>query len=106
MGYSPMEYMNFLGTGTHRVGTSAELIVLPAGTRAVLISAGSANAGDIFVGNSAVTNTVGADNQTTGLQVDAGRQTPWLPIPVGGLYAIGSAVDQDLTFIAVGAADA
>lgn len=102
MGYSPIQYMELGGTGTSRCTTSAEALPDQPAAKAVLVRALSGNAGSVFVGISTVTNTTGADNSTTGLEIAGGQETPWIPCPPGGLagiFIIGSAVDQDVTYI-------
>ena len=102
MGYSPTQYMDFHGSGYQRVGTTRELLTVPAGTSAVLVQAAVGNAGQIYAGSSTVTVPVaGTDDTTSGLQLDNGQQATWIPVPDGGLYIIGSAADQDVTYWAL-----
>jgi len=90
------------GTGSRRCTTSAEALPAHEDARLVYVKAHPDNSGHVFVGTSSVTNVTGADNETCGYILAAGHDSPPVPCPAGGLasvYVIGSAADQDLTFM-------
>lgn len=102
MGMSGMQYLVLGGTGSRRCTTSAEALPAHKDAKLVYIRALPGNSGNIFVGLSTVTGTTGADNETCGFVLDAGQDSPPIPCPDGGLdkvYIIGSAANQDCTFM-------
>ena len=103
MGVSAMQHLAFGGTGTGRVGISSEALPDQPSAKMVMVFALPGNSGNLFVGNSGVTNTTGSDNATTGIPLDAGQSTPWFPCPgdagLDGVYVIGSAADQDYGYV-------
>jgi len=63
----------------------------------------SGNATNVYIGtSSSVSVKNGTTDTTTGFELDAGAQTPWLPIPnLNKLYYICDATGDDLTYIAL-----
>lgn len=61
------------------------------------------NAGSVYLGGvSGVTKPDGTTDATTGIEVDAGEQTPWIPIPnLNLLYRICDNAGDDLTYLAL-----
>lgn len=59
------------------------------------------NAGNVYIGKSGVTKADGSTDTTTGLQLDAGQETGWLP--TGGnlntFYRICDNAGDDLTYV-------
>jgi hypothetical protein len=68
----------------------------------IIIKALSTNGANlVFIGNSNVTNTVAADNLTTGIELGAGEQIK-LEVPnANRIWAVASAATPGITFIAV-----
>ena len=67
----------------------------------VKIKAQSANNTNVYIGGSdAVTVADGTTDPTTGYEMDAGDETPWLPITnLNKLWRICNANGDDLTYI-------
>ena len=100
MSSSAVQYFNFNGTagGTFggSVGTS-EVQVAAQPCRMAMVKTDPANTDDVFVGKSGVT----ADYTSTGgLPLDAGQETPWLPVKnTNELYVIGGAASLNYAII-------
>lgn len=87
-------------TGERAIGAAA--VQLPdVECDLIRIRASNGNSGDIFVGGSGVTAGDGADDDTTGYQLDAGQE---IELPVRNasqIYVIASAASQAITFICI-----
>lgn len=60
------------------------------------------NAGNVYIGGSAVTKPDGATDITTGLELAPGDDTGWIPVSnVGNFYRICDNVDDDLVYLAL-----
>lgn len=60
------------------------------------------NAGNVYIGGAGVTAANGSTDITTGLQLDAGEETGWLPVSNANLfYRICDNAGDDLTYIAL-----
>jgi hypothetical protein len=60
------------------------------------------NAGNVYIGGSGVTVANGSTDQTTGLQLDAGDDTGWIPCDnVSRFYRICDNAGDDLTYMAL-----
>jgi len=60
------------------------------------------NAGNVYIGRSGVTVADGSSDQTTGLQLAAGEDTGWIPMPFGGsqvFYYICDNAGDDFTYM-------
>lgn len=102
MPVSGIQALSFGGVGVRLVTTSAEALPDQDGSKLVYLRAHPANTGYIYVGPSTVTNTITADNATTGFVLGPGQDSPPIPVPPGGndqVYVIASAADQVVTFM-------
>jgi len=60
------------------------------------------NAGNVYIGGSGVTKADGSTDTTTGFQLAAGEETPWMPVTNLNLfYRICDNAGDDLTYIAL-----
>jgi len=60
------------------------------------------NAGNVYIGGSGVTVVDGTTDTTSGLELDAGEETPWLNVPnLNIFYRICDNAGDDLTYIAL-----
>jgi hypothetical protein len=60
------------------------------------------NAGNVYLGGSAVTKADGTTDQTTGLQLAPGDDTGWIPVSNANLfYRISDNAGDGLTYIAL-----
>lgn len=60
------------------------------------------NAGNVYIGGSTVTKADGTTDTTTGLQLAAGEETPWMPVTNANIfYRICDNAGDDLTYIAL-----
>ena len=62
----------------------------------------SGNAGNVYIGRSTVTKIDGTTDVTSGLELDAGDDTGWIPIPgknMNAFYRICDNVGDDLTYM-------
>jgi hypothetical protein len=91
---APAEHMPVFTTpasGTVDVDNAAEQLPAAAG-KMVLLQADHDNSGAIYVGQEGLT--------TTGLRLDAGECSPWIPVDnLSRLYAYGSAANQNLHYL-------
>ena len=70
--------------------------------RAVAFSADSSNAGSVFIGGSGVTIPDGTTDTTSGLELQAGDMTQFIPVPNLNLfYRICDNAGDDLTYLAL-----
>lgn len=80
--------------------TAAQLPDIPC--RAVAFSALSSNAGSVWLGGAAVTVADGTTDTTSGLELQAGDMTQFIPVPNLNLfYRICDNAGDDLTYMAV-----
>lgn len=71
--------------------------------RQVAFVACAGNSGNVYIGVAGVTKKDGTTDVTTGYELDAGAQTPWLQIPnLNLLYFICDNDADDFTYIALG----
>lgn len=69
----------------------------------VMLRAVSSNAGKVYVGPAGVTKVDGTTDTTSGLELAAGEQTPWLPIAnLNQLWRICDNAGDDLSYVALG----
>jgi len=88
---------------TGEIAGSATAAVLPTvACQRVKLKAVRSNAGNVYVGVAAVTKVDGTTDATTGYELDAGEETPWIPVEnLNELYLIGDNAGDDLTYIAL-----
>ena len=79
--------------------TAVQLPDIPA--KMVMIKAHSDNAGNVYIGHSvSVTVANGSTDVTTGLQLDAGDSTGWIPIDsLNELWMICDNAGDDITYM-------
>ena len=82
---------------------SASAVQLPTvSCSLVRIKAVNSNAGNVYVGISGVTKPHGTTDTTTGLELDAGEDTGWLPTDnVNRFYIICDNAGDDITYMAM-----
>lgn len=98
---SPIRDQHPGGTGELAVGTS-EVQMPDRDAKWVVIKASPGNSDNVFVGfTTGVTAGDAATDQTTGLVLDAGQETPWLPCNgnLDNIYLIAGAVSQSVTYL-------
>lgn len=97
-----MEVYNKVQTGELAGSTSA--VQMPnIACRMVRFKAHADNAGNVYIGPAGVTIVDGTTDTTTGLQLDAGDDTGFIPIAnLNLLYYISDAAIDDLTYMAIG----
>lgn len=60
------------------------------------------NAGNVYIGGAGVTVVDGTTDATSGFELDAGQESPWLEVPnLNVLYRICDNAGDDLTYIAM-----
>lgn len=60
------------------------------------------NAGNVYVGFSDVTKSAGTEDATSGWQLDAGDETPWMPCQnLSDFYRICDNAGDDLSYMAM-----
>ncbi len=70
--------------------------------RMVMFQALNTNAGDVYIGGSGVTVADGTTDTTTGYELKASAQTPWLPVlNLNVFYRICDNSGDDLTYLAL-----
>lgn len=58
------------------------------------------NAGNVYIGVAGVTIVDGTTDTTSGFELDAGEETPWLPtVNLNTFYRISDNAGDDLTYI-------
>jgi len=68
----------------------------------VVIKALRSNSGNVYIGIAGVTVVDGATDTTSGFELDAGEETPWLPVEnMNELYRICDNAGDDVTYIAL-----
>lgn len=68
--------------------------------RLARIKARAANAGNVYVGPTAVTKADGATDTTTGLELQPGDDTGWLPVDnLNRFYGIGDNAADSVTYL-------
>jgi hypothetical protein len=91
---------------TGELAGSATAAQLPSITAVkVIFRARQDNAGNVYLGGAGVTKPDGSTDVTTGLELDAGQDTEWIPVPNGNLnsfYRICDNAGDDLTYLAIG----
>ena len=71
--------------------------------RMVKFKAVSSNAGDVYIGGSGVTVVDGTTDTTSGFELGAGEESPWLlAYNLNIFYRICDNAGDDLTYIALG----
>jgi hypothetical protein len=66
------------------------------------VKAQNDNAGNVYVGVGGVTVAAGTTDTTTGWQLDAGEETPWLLVSdMNQLFRISDNAGDDVTYIAM-----
>jgi len=82
---------------------SASAVQLPTvSCSLVRIKAVNSNAGNVYIGISGVTKPNGTTDTTTGLELDAGEDTGWLPTDnVNRFYIICDNAGDDITYMAM-----
>ena len=85
------------------VSGSATAVVLPSvECSLVVIKAVSTNAGGVYVGGSGVTVVNTTTDTTSGLELEAGDSTPWIPISnLNLLFIICDNAGDDITYLAL-----
>ena len=80
---------------------SATAVQMPnVGCRLVRFKAEAANAGNVYIGAAGVTKVDGTTDATTGWELDAGEETPWLPVTnLNVFFRICDNAGDDLTYI-------
>ena len=70
----------------------------------VCFKAATSNTGNVYIGaSSSVTVEDGATDTTTGIELDAGDSTPWLPVDNLNRFAyICSSTADNVTYLALG----
>lgn len=104
MGQSPQFLLdNVRGFRVGELAGVATITQLPdVGCRAVMFSAVPANTGNIYIGGSDVTVSDGTTDTTTGLVLDAGVMTPWIPCNnLNQFYRKCDSTADNLTYLAV-----
>lgn len=89
---------------TGEVAGSATAVVLPTiSCDMIIIRAQSTNAGNVYLGtSSSATVAAGNTDATTGLELDAGQDTGWLPLSnLNQLFIICNNAGDDITYMAV-----
>ena len=88
---------------TGEIAGSATAVQLPnIACRRVRFKAVASNAGNVYLGGAGVTIPQGTADATSGWELDATQETPW--IPVGNLnkfYLISDNAGDDLMYIAL-----
>lgn len=87
--------------GEHAGSTS--VVRLPSRTcKMVMFVAPNSNTGDVYIGGSGVTVAAGTTTTTAGYELQAGAQTPWIPVRNMNLfYMICDGAGDDLLWMAV-----
>lgn len=86
-------------TGEFAPGTSAAVFPTVA-AKLVRFKARAANAGKVYVGPSGVTKADGTTDTTTGLELEPGDDTGWLPCDnVDTFYGIGDNATDSVTYM-------
>jgi len=82
---------------------SVTAVQLPDRTcRMVMFIAAKSNAGNVYIGGSGVTKAAGTTTATAGYELQAGGQTPWIPIRnVNLIYMICDNAGDDLLWMAI-----
>lgn len=88
---------------TGELAGSATAVQMPnVACRLVCFKAAYDNAGRVYIGASGVTVADGTTDTTTGFQLSAGEQTPWLPCDnLNRFYRISNNAGDDLTYLAL-----
>lgn len=88
---------------TGELAGSASAVVMPTlAVKLVKFKAAYDNAGRAYIGISTVTKKDGTTDTTTGFELSASEETPWLPISnLNLLYRICDNAGDDLTYIAL-----
>ncbi len=83
------------------VSGSATAVALPnIPAKWARIKAVASNAGNVYVGPSGVTKVDGTTDVTTGWELDAGEETPWLPCGnLNQLYIICDNAGDDIVYM-------
>jgi len=69
----------------------------------VMFVADNGNAGDVYIGGAGVTVADGTTDVTSGYQLKASAQTPWIPCQnMNQLYRICDNAGDDLLYLAIG----
>ena len=91
-------------TGQGEFSGSSTATTLPAiACKLVKIKALGDNVGNVYVGNASVTVANGTTDVTTGLQLAAGDETPWLPVSnLSQLSRVTDNAGDDLVYITLG----
>jgi len=94
---------NIGGLAVGELQGSASALQMPSVTgQLVRFKAVESNAGNVYIGGSTVTKVDGTTDVTTGLELDAGDDTGWIPIPgknINVFYRICDNVGDDLTYM-------
>lgn len=71
--------------------------------RLVKFKAVIGNSGNVYIGIAGVTKPDGSTDTTTGWELDAGEETPWIPVEnMNQIYRICDNAGDDVVYIAVG----
>ena len=80
--------------------TASQLPDIPC--RVVMFAAVASNAGKVYLGGAGVTVPEGTTDVTSGIELQAGDMTPFIPIPnLNLLYRICDNAGDDLTYLAL-----
>lgn len=85
-------------------GSATALQMPDIAAKLVRFKAVSSNVGDVYIGGAGVTVVDGTTDVTTGLELAAGDETGWIPVPEGNLnafYRICDNAGDDLTYMAL-----
>jgi len=103
--YSPAQAQPFAysSVATGELAGSTSAAQMPSVTcKLVKFKAAYDNAGRVYIGGAGVTVANGTTDTTTGLQLQAGEETGWLPVAnLNVFYRICDAAGDDLTYLAL-----
>lgn len=101
IGTLTVEQLAYSTVATGELQGSATALQLPdIACKLVKIKARNDNTGNVYLGGAGVTKPDGTTDTTTGIELDAGEETGWLPIDnLNRLYRICDNAGDDLTYL-------
>jgi hypothetical protein len=94
---------NRVQTGEIAGATGTATVLPTVACKLVCFKANADNAGKFYLGVSGATTKQGTNNATTGYQLAAGEQTPWIPVDnLNRFFRVSDNAGDGVTYIALG----